>query len=393
MRRLGVVALLAVAAIAAPSCGSGSGSTRTVLADFNHDEFATSIFGFFPRITEVHPGDKIVFKQAWTGEAHTVTFGTLLKSVSDIVRPFYLGEKEAPRDEEPPGLEEASAAIPFWFGEKGVNQTAGQPCYLKEGALPADEKPCPRIAQPRFTGTEPFYSSGFIPYEGNDGNRYEMTLSSRIAAGDYFYYCLLHGAGMGGYLRVKPANQKIVSGSELNRKARAELDEITKALTKANRDSLAGKPDIPPNAPKYDILAGGFGQAGIASGAVDQYYPKQFTAKVGQKVTWLLMGHTVSFKVPKYGPQVRIDPKTHEVVLNEQAYNAVGVTIPSATEGEGDTEQYSPAVDAGSYDGSKFISSGVQFGLPFSMTFTKPGTYQYACTIHPRQVGTLIVKG
>jgi plastocyanin len=245
------------------------------------------------------------------------------------------------------------------------------------------------VPQPAFTGTEPFYNSGFIPYQGNGGNRFEMKLSPSVEPGDYFYYCLLHGAGMGGYLQVKPESEDIPSQGELSRKARSELDEVTKALTEANAAALAGKAELPPNVPKFDVLAGNFAGEGLTFGVLDEFYPKRFTAKVGQKVTWLLMGHTVSFKVPKYGPQLSVDPKTHEVTLNQQAYNAVGVTIPDYDE---ESDAPPPEVDAGEYDGSRFLSSGVQFGLPFSITFTKPGTYAYACTIHPRQVGTLVVR-
>jgi plastocyanin len=391
VRRLAVaLGLLALAGL--PACGGSSstsgGATRTILADYNYDQFPTSYAAYFPRFTPVHPGDTIVFKQAWTGDAHTVTFGTLVKPIDDIVRPYFKGEKQ-PTDGEPPGLEQAAQAIPLLFGEKDANQTAAQPCYLERGTLPADDKPCPRVAQPAFSGREAFYSSGFIPYEGNDGNTFRMKLSSSIAPGDYFYYCLLHGPGMGGYLTVKPKSAAVPSQSALNKTARRELDAMTKGLAKVRRDALDKKWDVPPGTPKIDIMAGAFLEDGLGFGTVNEFFPKTFTAKVGEKVTWFIFGHTVSFKVPKYGPQLEVDDKTHFVHLNPEAYNPVGVEIPPT---EPDSEEPPPPIDAGSYDGSKFLSSGPQFGLAFSITFTKPGTYQYACTIHPRQVGTLVVK-
>ena len=387
MRRLLIV--VALAAVVLPACGSSSdSSTRTILTDFNYDQFATTYMANFPFITQVHPGDSIQFKQAWTGEAHTVTFGTLLKPLSDIMHPYMTGEKPVP-DQEPPGLQEAQQALPSLFGAKDVNQTAGQPCFLQSAPLPADEKPCPKVAQPAFTGREAFYSSGFIPYLGNNGNQFKMKLSSTIAPGDYYYYCLLHGAGMAGFLRVVPASQKTPSQSAVNSAATKKLAETTKLLVQANKDALAKKWDLPPGTPNIDILAGtGTPQSAFPFALVDEFYPKKFTAKVGQKVTWMINGHTVSFHVPKYGPQLVTDSKSGAVHLNLQAYNPVGVNIPESDPSSDNT----PPFDGGTYDGSKFISTGVQGGLAFSLTFTKAGTYQYACTIHPRMVGTLIVR-
>ncbi len=389
MRR--VFVLIAMAGFVVPACGGGGGgssATRTILTDYNYDRFNTSYFAFFPRFTPVHPGDTIVFKQAWSGDAHTVSFGRLLDPISEIAKPYYQSAKPPTGDE----FDQASQAIPFPFDGENVNQTAGQPCYLQDGPLRADRKACPRVAQPAFTGREAFYSSGFIPYEGNDGNKFTMKLSATIKQGDYFYYCLMHGPSMGGYLEVRPPTQAVPSQSELSRTALKELATATRDLTKAHRDALAKKWDLPPGTPKVDILAGAISpETSLTFGLVDEYYPKKFVARVGQKVTWMIQGHTVSFHVPKYGPQLIFNPKTHEVLQNLKAYNPARVTVPQTT--PDNFNEPPPPVDAGLYDGSKFLSSGVQFGTAFSVTFTKPGTYQYACTIHPRQVGTLVVKG
>lgn len=391
MKRLGMLVTLAVALVALPACSgssNASGGGRTILTDYNYDQFATSYMAYFPRITRVHPGQTVVFKQAWTGEPHTVTFGTLLKPIDDIVRPYLTGAKQPPPGE-PPGLEAAASAIPQLFGQTGANQTAAEPCYLDNGSLPNGEKPCPKRPQPAFTGREAFFNSGFIPYEGNNGNSFKMRLSSTIAPGLYYYYCLMHGPAMGGYLDVKPASVAIPSQTEVNRSARAELDAVTKELTAADKDGLAKKWDLPPGSPHIDVLAGvSTPEDSLTFGNVNEYFPHTFTVRVGQKVTWLINGHSVSFHVPKYGPQFTVNTRTGFVKLNDQAYNAVGIDIP---ETQGDAPP--PPVDGGSYNGSKFLSTGPQFGLVFSLTFTKPGTYQYACTIHPRQIGKIIVTG
>ena len=373
-----------------PACGgsnSSSGASRTILVDYNYDQFATSTLGYFPQFAEVHPGDRIAFKQAWTGEAHTVTLGTLTNDIGNILKPYFTGEKPVPEGE-PPGLEDAARRLPsFNGGGSNINQTAAQPCYLRGGqSLPSEGKACGRVAQPDFTGREPFYSSGFIPYEGNEGNRYSLRLSKTIAPGDYYYYCLIHGPGMAGWLRVKPASQSLSSEHS------KDLDVALKDLRTAYDKGKNGKLDLPPTDPKADISAGAFtSETAKFFGFVDEFFPKTFTTKVGQKVTWFVAAHTVSFKVPKYGPQLSVDPKTHAVKPNNQAYDPVGLNIP---EGPSDHSDNAPmrVIDGGSYDGSKFISTGVLDGAAFSLTFTKAGTYQYACTIHPRMVGTLIVK-
>ena len=41
----------------------------------------------------------------------------------------------------------------------------------------------------------------------------------------------------------------------------------------------------------------------------------------------------------------------------------------------------------------KFKSAGLDTDDAFSTTFTAPGEYEYFCSIHPRMVGKIIVKG
>jgi len=39
-----------------------------------------------------------------------------------------------------------------------------------------------------------------------------------------------------------------------------------------------------------------------------------------------------------------------------------------------------------------FRSGALDTDETYSFTFAKPGTYKYACSIHPRMIGTIIVK-
>jgi len=43
-------------------------------------------------------------------------------------------------------------------------------------------------------------------------------------------------------------------------------------------------------------------------------------------------------------------------------------------------------------DSGLFRSSAMDTNESFSFKFDKPGTYHYACSIHPRMVGTIVVQ-
>ena len=112
------------------ACGVGADTdTLTIETDYTHDEFAGSLWGFFPNQVTVRPGMTLRFHQTWTGEAHTVTLGT---RVTELAAPFQaeLSKIFAPGvvTQEPPGYDAFAKGLPVFFGDKGVNQTAAQPC-------------------------------------------------------------------------------------------------------------------------------------------------------------------------------------------------------------------------------------------------------------------------
>jgi len=43
-------------------------------------------------------------------------------------------------------------------------------------------------------------------------------------------------------------------------------------------------------------------------------------------------------------------------------------------------------------EGGLFRSAALDTNESFSFRFDKPGTYRYMCTIHPRMVGTIVVR-
>lgn len=115
----------------------------------------------------------------------------------------------------------------------------------------------------------------------------------------------------------------------------------------------------------WHVLAGG----GTPDNAVANmaYYPSTITIDVGDSITWTVQGdaHTVSFLsgAPQPSP------------LN-----------PTATAPAGGT----------TYDGTGVVSSGLILPVPghntYTLTFSKAGTFPYACLIHPGMNGTVIVQ-
>jgi len=106
--------------------------------------------------------------------------------------------------------------------------------------------------------------------------------------------------------------------------------------------------------------------------AVLQFMPAKATVAVGQKVRWswddTKEPHSVTFLPP-------------------------GQTAPDPGS---DTSLFAPTPPTGPYDGASLVNSGLQPAGPgaipaFEMTFSKPGTFNYQCVIHPQMVASIVV--
>ena len=277
--------------------------------------------------------------------------------------------------------------------EDGVyeaKQNAGQPCYLNEGAPPKDaDEPCreSQQRQPVFDGSASYYNSGIIPYEGPQGNTFRVRLAQDIKPGSYFFYCAVHGPQQATEVKVRPSGTKVPPQSDVSRQARKEIAEFAEPMLKAYRDARDNKVEI-----EGQEVSGPFG--GLAApvfGAINEFFPKTIRTKVGERVTWKLMGwdHSVSFDVPPYFPIIRF-AEDGTVSLNPQLHEPAGGS-PEVPEQEG---RGPLTVDGGTYDGSGFFSSALMSAEPYaeySLRFSKPGTYKYACLLHPPMVGTVVV--
>ncbi len=391
--------------------GAESSPTRTVLVDYNHDEFASAFLAYFPKDVRVHAGDTVVFRQEWTGEPHSVTMGALVDRMMGVVAPLfekYPDPEAQPSPEDEAAFEAAFKDLPWMIGEGDqLQQNGAQPCYLEEGTPPQDPNtPCAdeQQEQPEFNGRQSYYNSGFIPYQGPQGNRFEVPLARDIPPGTYNFYCNLHGPGQAGTVTVVPSDAEIPSHEEVARQARQEIEAMAAPLEVAHRQAQE-RDELELNGEPYRRPLAGWGSPDPDVHAViSEFYPEPLEVRAGEKVTWTFAGgHTVSFNVPRYFASFTVEDDG-TVVINPQAFDPVNSPpLPEAgeeephTEGEaapreGAEEPPPPVIDAGEWDGDGFKSSGLLFEGGYSLSFTKPGTYNYACLLHPRMVGQVVVR-
>jgi plastocyanin len=416
--RKAVAATIALAVICT-GCAGGS-QIRTVLVDYKHDEFAGSFLSYFPKSIETHPGDTVVFRQAWSGEPHSVTMGSMVDKYGQLLKPYLeiFAKKgyEGLPDETPKNIEPIEKKLPWMSDDNGnIAQNGAQPCFLTKGTPPRDpDEPCRKAQQrqPAFTGRQTYYNSGFIPYEGQQGDTYTVKLAPDVKLGEHFFYCNYHGPFMSGFINVKPKGAEIDSAGDVAKEARREIDISAKPLLREFRAAEAGRTPIPKDMVDdaerlglptktsggktfYTGWLAGDGAEEVDNGLIDEFIPSKLEARVGEKLTWVVIGtHTISFDVPKYFPIIKI-AKDGKISLNEKIRPPFGGAPKISGLGEHEGASPTPETDGGSWDGEGFWSSGLIESENFAvyhLRITKPGAYKFACLIHPSMVGTLEVS-
>lgn len=424
-----VVALALVSAACGGGEGSGSegdGEARRVLVDYKHDEFSASFLAYFPSLVTVHPGDRVDFKQAWTGEPHSVTMGRLVDELGqpywDLLDPiFERGDADFSSiiGSEEPQADEFFEQLPF-LTDDGLNviQAAAQPCYIESGApdVSDPDQPCEVQDQPEFNGRYDYYNSGFIPYQGERGNTFTVPLSDDIAPGTYNYYCNWHFVEMSGAIKVVPESEPIPSQSDVNKEANRQSSRYTDELGRLLDDAEDGKRGELPVIGVELTDDESEQEYGLFPAWGNEFVPSTVEADVGEKVTWSFVGggHSLAFNVPEYFPVFDVE-RDGTVVLDQRGFRAVkfpkppeelefeaqserssdGEDVPEE-EPQGEPPPRAPArIDGGRFDGSGGLrSTGMFFseGDTFSLTFSKSGTYLFACLVHPAMVGKVVVS-
>lgn len=125
----------------------------------------------------------------------------------------------------------------------------------------------------------------------------------------------------------------------------------------------------------WTVMAGG----GTSDARVfaQTYFPRTIEVGVGDTVTWQFPGfHTVTFLSGAQAPEI-FTPEGGRNYFNPQVFFPVGDNT---------------------YDGTAYHNSGAPNPDPsapphtYSLSFTKTGSFQYVCVIHPGMVGTVVVK-
>jgi plastocyanin len=123
---------------------------------------------------------------------------------------------------------------------------------------------------------------------------------------------------------------------------------------------------------KWTVLVGG--ATADTSIYANAFFPQTIEVGVGDTLTWTFEGfHNVTFLSGGAAPPFAV-PEGDKAYFNPQMLFPAG---------------------GRSYDGTGFYTSGVpgpDGRLSYTLTFTKPGRYEYVCTIHSGMRGMVVVK-
>lgn len=189
-------------------------------------------------------------------------------------------------------------------------------------------------------------------------------------AGTYTYYCLIHGE-MIGKVVVQSA------GSAYPTTVGSILEAVPSAVSADLKTASDAVAQFPYTAGGPHLVAGisqNLGSAPPTNASVvrfldgDKISDNTVTIKAGTTLTWTNMDSNL--------------PHT--------------VTFPAAGQSAPEMPPGTPPSGGNTYDGSAMVNSGPFFGgQSFSLTFTKPGTYNYYCLFHDGpegMMGTVVVQ-
>ena len=404
MRKSLLVVLMAVALVAG-ACGddddpaleggsvtteAGGANTVEVQVDAHPESLNTYALQYFPKEVTVHPGDTVDFKSNFRGEPHTVAFGT---TVDPLIKAF---EALTPEQLEsdgppPPEFEALFQKLPSVFPEEDLpvseiklNQAAAQPCYVETGDAPKEGK-CPVQSQPEFTGTQTLYNSGFLA----DGKTFSVKLPDTLSPGSYSYMCLVHFTEMVGKVTVVGKDAKAQTPAEVEAAGKSEIDAFV-APYKAAADKA--RAEVKPGQVAAGVIAEG---DDVLPGEAIVFEPAEVSVPVNGTVTWAIKTfHTVSFGFPEDARPDVVVGADGDVQLNQKTFarlNSPEPPEPPESDGPPDPDAPLQKLNGGTYDGTGFKNSGDLSGIDYSVTFTKAGTYKYACLIHTDMEGTVKV--
>ena len=288
---------------------------------------------FMPSFVHIREGDTV----EWTSssiEAHTITFATAEQQRA-IVASFLVRDPEDPE----------------------------QQLFNPQAELRTD-------SGATFDGDGSFVNSGSIGAVGTEGI-YRLTFTRR---GVYEYLCLIHPFVMRGIVSVDAINAQVESPDAVAARGRAEFERFVEEEKRAVEQAREVPRDMPgPDGTRVYRVA-----VGLATphGQAAYFIPPKLDIKTGDTVIFEndeRNFHNVIFKGSRAnfppGIAVRADPAGRGVIFGLAKESALPADPPS-----------------GGFDASTYLSSGAMGVLlprmSWRLTFDKPGTYVYNCTIH-----------
>ena len=344
-------AISAALALVALAAAPASAATKTVYAGPNARLSPKDLVinDFFRRAVTIRQGDSVRY---------------VFRGFHNVVLPR--------RGQRPGGLIEPDPSAPY----AGVVDAAGQPFWFN--------------GRPRLQ----IGATTIVPQGGRSYDGTRLT-SSGIALGEprpytvrfprrgsFTFYCTVH-AGMKGTVRVLRRGARIPTVAQDKRAAAAQL---ARYRTTARR---LARPEIPAR-----TISGGSDR-----GAVNylRFFPRRLTVDAGQTVRFTVPSkqepHTLSV-----GPKAFLD----ELGENSFAPPAGGPPPPLVADGRAFLPSDPPPGPLPDFDGTNhgngFISTGALGGGAVEQTssairFTRAGTYDFICLIHPEEMkGQITVR-
>jgi len=124
----------------------------------------------------------------------------------------------------------------------------------------------------------------------------------------------------------------------------------------------------------------------------EAFFPDKLTVDVGDQVLFTLRSHephTITFNAPQPLPDPFMPQPDQNVAANPVIF------FPAPAPGGPPANPQDPVNLVVSFDGTGYVNSGFlqKPGDAFSVSFTKPGTYQVLCLVHPEHMkGTIVVN-
>jgi plastocyanin len=404
--------LMATVLLGAPACGGdeeaaplvttppeeGGPQEFRVQIDADSDEFNAAFFAFLPDELAAHPGDTVTFDLPhFTGEPHTVTFGTLVDTAAEKLNEVGASISYSERENLPEMLK-LTDVFPHRVGKgpPDVNQAAAAPCYLDTGEPPfpleGNGPPCPKREQPEFNGRQTFYNSGVLQA---DGDSFSVKLAKDIAPGSYAFICLVHRSLMRAELGVADAKEQIPSPDEVVTAGKDQLEQMLAELKAEANEVAAATPEEPVAGSEAPSV---FGQEAEPSNAeVAEFGPKELSVAVGESITWTVrFFHTVSINAPEEAVGGLTKAPDGSFHLNPGGiFPAESPLAPEDYLNFPPTTDKPITIDGKSFTGA-FKSSGLLGSIPpalisYKVSFPKAGTYTLRCLFHPDMKGQIKV--